>query len=120
MSVLEFANNILEDLPKSKFESATNYLEIINLSCEIIELASKKIKNAKSEEKRECAVLIAKKLTQKIAVMNIINKDVEKDILNFIDSHSNIYEEIDSMVSILNGAAKCCKKNKNKFKTRYL
>jgi hypothetical protein len=120
MSVLEFANNIIEDLPKNKFEKATNYLEIINLSCEIIELASKKNKNATSEEKRECAVIIAKKLTQKITLLNIINKDVEKDILNFIDSHSNIYEEIDTMVNILNNTTGCCKKVKNKFKTRYL
>lgn len=120
MSVLELANNIIEDLPKSKFKKATNYLEIISLACEIIEIASKKNKNATSEEKRECAVVLAKKLTQKISALNIINSDVEKDILNFIDSHSNIYEEIDSMVSILNNASGCCKITKNKFKTRYL
>ena len=120
MSVLEFANNIIEDLPKNTFETATNYLEIISLSCEIIEMASKKSKKSNSIEKRECAVIVAKKLTQKIRLLNIINSKIEQDILKFIDSHSNIYEEIDSMVSILNNVSGCCKKTKNKFKTRYL
>ena len=120
MSVLEKANDILEDMPISKFEKATNYLEIISLACEIVELASRKNKNSTSEEKRECAVVLAKKITEKLSSLNVINKDTEKDILSFIDSHSNIYEEIDTMVNILSDVKGCCKKTKNKFKTRYL
>lgn len=120
MSVLEKAEQLIEDKPKKFFENATNYLEIISLTCEIIEKVSKKDKNVTSSEKRETAVVISKKITEKLSCLDIINDKIKEEILDFIDNHSNIYEEIDTMVDILNTAKGCCKKYKKSFKSRYL
>ena len=120
MSVIEIANKLLDELPEKKFEKAVNYLEIISMACEIIEISSTKCKKSSPEEKRECAALIARKITQKAAKLKIINDDIEEDILYFIDSHVSIYGVIDSLIDMWNSSKSKCCKGKNKFKKRYL
>ena len=113
IDVQDLSQTILKKIKSKSIPDIKSSVGVVNLSCQIVERASKKSKKSKisSAEKQSIAINITKDVVKKLGELNILEKEKVTELLVlFEDAEDFIKETIDDVLSIWNRTKKVHKK----------